>query len=262
MSEKNVVISVNMFQRGVRPIGLTPFAHQQSQNWFFYPTSGMLKYSDSDVECFMEKGKLYLLPYKKLFSLTDIENVRFNHLFIAFNSTQPIYKFMQFDIEKDSFLKNYLQFLNNNYTKIQQTTNNAIEDVAVPLVSALLSHLFPGQNSSNSFAEQIRQHIDKNMPIFDFDELCTHFNYSRRYLDLKFKSVFELSIFKYAKNKQFAYIANMLVQNISLSEICDVVNYSSVYNLSRDFSRHYGMTPLEYRAFVNDKKPTKGPKRK
>ena len=126
----------------------------------------------------------------------------------------------------------------------------------------VLNILFPDQNSSDNFAEQIKQVIDDNMPSFDIEKLCTHFNYSKRYLDLKFKNAFQLSIFKYAKNKQFSHIANLILKNLSLNEICELVNYSSVSNLSRDFRQHYGMTPLEYRAFVNDKKPTKGPKRK
>ena len=262
MKQENKIISVNMFHRSVRPIGLTPFAYKESQNWFFYPTSGALKYSDADGECIMQKGKLYILPYKKVFSLSDIDGVRFNHLYIAFNCSQPIYEFMEFDIKDDSFLKNYLQFLNNNYAKMQATSTGVVDDIALPLTTALLNHLFPNSNTSDGFAEQIKKFIDDRMPTFDFETLCNHFNYSKRYLDLRFKNMFELSIFKYAKNKQFSYIANMLTQNISLNEICTLVDYSSVSNLSRDFRRHYGMTPLEYRAFVNEKKPTKGPDRK
>ena len=56
--------------------------------------------------------------------------------------------------------------------------------------------------------------------------------------------------------------SNMLLQNISLNDICNQLDYSSTSNLSRDFKLHYGMTPLEYKAFVNEKKPTKGPNRK
>ena len=256
MKQENKILSVNMFNRSSRPVGLTPYAYAETQNWLFYPISGALKYSDADCECIMEKGKLYLLPYKKFFSLIDIDNVRFNHLYIAFNCSQPIYEFMQFDLEEDVFLKKYLQFLNNNYSKIQTPDYYPVEDIAVPLVTALLMRLFPDETLDN-FAEQIKQHIDKNMPLFNFDTLCSHFNYSRRYLDLKFKSCYKLSIFKYAKNKQFEYVANMLIENKSLNEICDIINYSSVSNLSRDFREHYGMSPLEFRAFVNEKKPTK-----
>lgn len=263
-TSSNKIISVNMFNRAIRPIGLTPFAYKESQNWFFYPTSGALKYSDADVECIMEKGKLYILPYKKIFSLSDINGVRFDHLHIAFNCSDPIYDFMEFDVENDSFLKNYLQFLNNNYSKIQARSDRIIDDIAVPLTTALLHHLFPQKdpNTTNLLAIQIKKFIDDNMPVFNFKMLYNRFNYSKRYLDLMFKNTFNLSIFKYAKNKQFAYIANMIVQNVSLNDICNKLDYSSPSNLSRDFRQHYGMTPLEYRAFVNEKKPTKGPNRK
>ncbi len=262
----NKILSVNMFSKDVRPVGLTPFAYKESQNWFFYPISGALKYSDADTQCIMQKGKLYILPYKKIFSLSDINGVRFNHMFIAFNCSDPIYDFMEFDVENDSFLKNYLQFLNNNYQKIQVSTKDAIDDIAVPLTTVLLNHLFPQKNSheTNLLAVQIKKFIDDNMPVFNFKTLYSHFNYTKRYLDLIFKNAFNLSIFKYAKNRQFSYIANMVLQNISLNDICDKLDYSSSSNLSRDFKLHYGMTPLEYKSFVNEKKPTKGsnPKRK
>lgn len=261
MNEKIEILSVNMFSRGIRPVGLTPFAHQQSQNWFFYPISGTLNYSDSDVECVMKKGNLYLLPYKKAFSLRDIEGVNFNHLYIAFNSTQPFYEFMQFDVNNDSFLKNYLQFLNNNYKKIQ-TDSTEINDTIISLTTALLNHLFPNKTTSNNFATQLKKFIDDNLPSFDIDAICEHFNYSRRYLDLKFKQIYGISVFQYAKNKQFAIVANMLTKNFALNDICDAINYSSTANLSRDFKKHVGMTPLEYRAFINENKPTKGPKQR
>ena len=54
----------------------------------------------------------------------------------------------------------------------------------------------------------------------------------------------------------------MLTKNFALNDICDAINYSSTANLSRDFKKHVGMTPLEYRAFINENKPTKGPKQR
>ena len=202
----NKIISVNMFSRSIRPVGLTPFAYKESQNWFFYPISGSLKYSDSDVECIMQKGKLYILPYKKIFSLSDINGVKFNHMFIAFNCSDPIYNFMEFDVENDSFLKNYLQFLNNNCSKIQMSTDRAIEDIALPLTTVLLNHLFPQKdpNATNLLAMEIKKFIDDNMPVFNFKILYEHFNYTKRYLDLIFKNAYNLSIFKYAFTKHFS----------------------------------------------------------
>lgn len=240
-----------MFSKGIRPLNWTPTAYVETQNWVFIPISGNIKYSDNNNTVILKKNYLYVLPFKKLYSLTDVENTRFNHIYIAFNCSLPIRDFMEINLDKDAFLRNTIQFIRSNYKTI------VTDDLAEPITSILLSHLFPKATNSDVLAYDIKSFVDSMIPHFDFDAVCRRFNYSKRYLDLRFKKVFNMSIFKYAKNEQFVYVADMLKQNHSLKEACDSINYSSIANLSRDFNKHFGMTPLEYKAFTTHNKRPK-----
>ena len=237
------VLTVNMCGKSVRPRSLTPTPYKTKHNWFFLPLSGKIHFKNMDFEIDLVPEHFYILPAHEVFSLIDIEDCEFDHLYVAFELSHPIHSFYDIPLGHNRFLKDILKLIVNNYTKIDSI-------VMGTLIKSILHHVLPQQSNNTDIASNIKNYIDKHIPNFSIEDVCKNFHYGKRYLDMKFKETFGISMTKYGKNEQFAYVANSLADGMSLGEICDKLQYSSPANLSRDFTKHFGSSPSEHKKAI------------
>lgn len=245
MNTPITILRVNMCGHGVRGKGRTPFPYKDTQNWLFLGKSGCLKYKDNENDVLLKKDHLYILPAHKTFSLTDVADNDFDHLFIAFDCSHPIGRFYDFEVKDDKFLIEFLELITKYYRSLDTI-------VLGTMIKAILHYVLPSDDSTGDFANRIKNYIDEHLPAFSIDDVCEHFHYGKRYLDMKFKIAFGISINKYGKNEQFSYVTNQLSLGRDLAGICDDIGYSSPANLSRDFKKHYGSSPSEYKKILID----------
>ena len=240
MSTINTVLTVHAFGQGLRPQYKRPKPMKEQANWLFFVKDGALTYSDETLTATLVPNHLYVLPANKPVLLTDVDGKRFNHFYIQINCSHPIEEFIDVDIAKNSFLSDFFTLLMKHRKSLDSIT-------IVSLLNTVLYQILPSNVRKSDTAEKIKIFIDEKLPQFSVNDIITRFHYSKRYLDKKFKEAYKISIVKYGKNEQLSYVANVLSEGKSLTDVCDKINYSSPANLSRDFKKHYGVSPAEYK---------------
>ncbi len=100
------------------------------------------------------------------------------------------------------------------------------------------------------FSAALRDAIEANMEneALDIDLLAKTMNVSRATLYRRIRAITSLTPFGFINHIRLAQAAALLAQgDHKIYEVALLVGYSSQSNFGRHFSRHYHMTPTEYR---------------
>ncbi len=91
--------------------------------------------------------------------------------------------------------------------------------------------------------------IEKNvLGILDLEELSKMIGYSKNYVSTLYKTHFGITpshkheILKMEKAKEY-----MFQENVTVTEIADLLGYPSISDFSRAFKKHYGVSPSAFR---------------
>ncbi|TNS94750.1 helix-turn-helix transcriptional regulator, partial [Escherichia coli] len=98
--------------------------------------------------------------------------------------------------------------------------------------------------------KEIPQYIEDNLDIYniDIDSLVTRSGYSRRNLQLLFKRFVGMPVGKYIRLRRVSRSAVLLrLTNLPLSVISTTLCYDSQQTFTREFKKHTGYTPKQYR---------------
>lgn len=143
-----------------------------------------------------------------------------------------------FSYGADQLIKNYLQIfiikslrLLDNLEEHQKSTAGGLTKTA-PLTQI----------------GEVKSYLDENFKEkINVEELCFIFNTNKTTLTKEFKRLFGHTIIDYVNKKRIEYTKDMLKQGgMSLTEISDTLNLSSVHYLTALFKKHEKMTPTEY----------------
>ncbi len=110
------------------------------------------------------------------------------------------------------------------------------------LVDKFSASLLP-RTYGYSLAKQLKNFIDGRqgcaMKLEDFEK---HFSYSKYYLERSFQKEFGISLIAYRNQKRMEW-ARELLENNSVSEVAEQLNFSSIYVFSRAFKKQFGYAP-------------------
>lgn len=138
----------------------------------------------------------------------------------------------------DQLIKNYLQiFLIKSLRLFDSLDENEISNVG-----ALI------KNTSLTQIGEIKAYLDENFKEkINVEELCFIFNTNKTSLTKEFKRLFGSTIIDYVNIKRVEYTKKMLKRGgVSLTEIADTMNLSSVHYLTALFKKYEKITPTEY----------------
>ena len=91
----------------------------------------------------------------------------------------------------------------------------------------------------------IDTHIHSLKNLSDLSKIT---DYSYGYLSTVFKKTTSNSLLSYYQNKKLDVVRLLILENeLTITEISEMLNYSSVYALSKAFTKHYGVSPRNYR---------------
>ena len=91
----------------------------------------------------------------------------------------------------------------------------------------------------------IDTHIYTMTGLSELSEI-TNYNYS--YLSALFRKVTDSTLADYYRNRRLEAARLLIAQNeLSITHIADLLNYSSIYTFSRAFKDKYGISPEQYR---------------
>ena len=108
------------------------------------------------------------------------------------------------------------------------------------------------KKTKESAFTKVVNYMEENMiNSFNLDDVCRATGYSRSYLHKVFKEKTHQSIMEYYKRIKLEKAKQMIREGANnISQISDVLNYSSVQYFSKIFKKYIGMTPSEYASSV------------
>ena len=123
--------------------------------------------------------------------------------------------------------------------------------ITLLLVKILRSHF--ESTSTNVFTTEekfpsIINYLDMNyLKICSLNELETKFGYSYSHISRLFKSLYGITPREYLESKKMDYSLTLLKQKLTITEIAERLGYSTPYNFSRAFKKHFGASPKNYK---------------
>ena len=102
--------------------------------------------------------------------------------------------------------------------------------------------------AAESICYKIMNYIDTHVyTIRSLEEVANALNYNYSYLSSLFKSTTGNTLFSYYENKRLEIARELLTDGSqSVTEIADLLGYSSLYSFSRAFKESFGESPKKY----------------
>ncbi|MGL1890744.1 MAG: AraC family transcriptional regulator [Spirochaetaceae bacterium] len=114
-----------------------------------------------------------------------------------------------------------------------------------------ITNSIDNRTKESAFNKVVNYMQDNLTNEFSLEDLCNATGYSRSYLHRIFKDKTTRSIMEYYKRIKLEKAKQMIREGSSnISQISDVLNYSSQQYFSKVFKRYIGMTPSEYASSV------------
>lgn len=121
-------------------------------------------------------------------------------------------------------------------------------DVSIPIT---LTNNIDKRTKESAFNKVVNYMEGSMIKGFCLDDVCSATGYSRSYLHKIFKEKSNRSIMEYYKRIKLERAKQMIRGGENnISQISDVLNYTSIQHFSKNFKRHIGMTPTEYASSV------------
>jgi len=230
----------------------------------------ILNYNEIDYNC--EKGQFILLRPSVPHSFSKIKrNLTQPHIHFDItynnNSTQVPVSFKDINVltdkEKnwirDDIFKDYpklptIVFLDKEkalklfYETIDSSSSILTRKAKfIQLIEMLINDNFPNilnqQYNMYHIEKHIKDYIDAEQGLTaKLEDIAKQFNYSKYYLDRRFKERYGISIIAY-RNEKRMQVAKELLKNNTISAVSEKLGFSSIYVFSRAFKNHFGVSP-------------------
>lgn len=138
------------------------------------------------------------------------------------------------------------EFLATEQLFFLQNLDSLITAILVRL--ARTEHAPQSPLSMQTTPSDILHYIDEHfLDIYSLEELSSKFGYTYGHICKIFKKEYLNTPVEYLLTKKMEYVALLLSQGKTLTEIAEVTGYSTPYNLSRAFKKHFGFSPNAFK---------------
>ena len=103
-------------------------------------------------------------------------------------------------------------------------------------------------NSGSELCYKMMNYIDTHLySLLNLNEMARDMGYNYSYLSALFRKTTTVSLSYYYRVKRLETARLLLAENKkSISQVADLMNYSSIYAFSKSFKEHYGISPRKY----------------
>lgn len=124
------------------------------------------------------------------------------------------------------------------------------EEVITAQIYLMIAELFgnkgTGRNHSSGFASRAANYIDcRYMSPLSVEDLAVRMNIDRRYLSRLFKQEYGMTIQEYIVSTRMKHARAFLREGYSVGQAASMTGYSDVFNFSKMFKKHFGISPSE-----------------
>lgn len=105
----------------------------------------------------------------------------------------------------------------------------------------------------HTLLNEILVYINNNLyTSFTVEDICTKFSVSRSSLQNLFRNNLHISPKQYISNKKLSQAKQLIQQHThTISEISDMLGFTSIHYFSRKFKTAYGLSPTDYSKSIN-----------
>ncbi len=205
------------------------------------------EFANSAIITFECKSRALKSLSGKIFNLNDFEKSMLNKII---HETKAGYVDRMNDV--------YLTKMNKNSDAPfggDQIIKNCIELLLISLLRSSQKTITPSEkiglnSSSDNIVENIINILNEmitSTQSISLDEISYRLNFSKSYIKSQFKRKTGYSIIQYFINMKIESAKKLLSQQkYTISEISDILGFSSVYYFSRQFKSQTDMSPTEY----------------
>ena len=218
----------------------------------------------------VEKGDFYFSHPQEIHSISSDSSNPLRYFFFAFNfSEQSQFAPMLEECKRITLSETNRKFhssalalhFNNLLSEIRSDSNAGTLILEYEMKLAFMKifqiikseriadYQIPKNNSSQILCFNLLNYIDRNFTTIDnASSLSNIFGYNYSYLSRCFKKVIGTSISDYISDKKLNLATELLGKDeMTVTEVADSLNYSSIYAFSRAFKNHYGIAPSDYK---------------
>ncbi len=236
-----------------------------------YVFSGKGTIYTNTVPAKVKANDVYVSKPKEIHKLVSDSSDPMRYCFVAFNfkKNSPLYDVLTkdngFALEKTDRVFNMPEFENSFQHLLSYIYNDEdvlnnlllereLESIVLKMLKYIKHNNFktyspPKINNIEMLSFNIINYIDNNLTTIDkTSRLSQIFNYNYSYISRCFKNTTGLSISEYFTDKKLAVAKKIIEEgNMSITEISNHLNYTSIYVFSRAFKNKYGISPKLYK---------------
>lgn len=218
-------------------------------------TGTLTCFADEDFER-VEKNAVYLSFKGEKHKLYSKSSCRFLTIAVNFKTASThIFSAIKKQFSKRRTIPNGdpLSISSRIASEFSSETRPFFEFYLNAMITELLINLLRGADtsedskkaSSDECIAEIVNYIDCNfLNICSAEELC-RFGYSYQYICKLFKDTYGISPGAYLLSKRMNHAAHCLSLGNTVSSVSHILGYSSPYNFSRAFKKHFGYPPSQ-----------------
>ena len=155
-------------------------------------------------------------------------------------------------IERDESFSNIFDDETLIWKKLSKVSNNMNVKQWLLNIFDLTAKYLNNKTTKDKYkhiADKIKQYIDENYTSYTLsDEIAKEYFITFDYANKIFKRYYHQTIYKYATDKKIEYAKRLLTTtNRRMTDIAELLGYSSNIYFSVAFKKHTGIAPSEYR---------------
>lgn len=242
--------------------------HIQHCDEITYVISGKATVYSGDTSFEMTTGQVHFIKKDQYHKIVADENQNFHYFCIGF-LLNPEYSEIEvfantvahldyFLVEDEGNIKTLFGLLMNEFY-IRDDESNIMIHFYFCQMLILLYRILSGKSkeklskintsSSNHAVYRILKYIDREyIRITSVKEIAEKLSYSEYYLSHVFKEKMDMTIKDYLMQKKIMTAAELLKEsNMSISEIAELLHFSSLHSFGQAFKRYMHMSASEFR---------------
>ncbi len=248
----------------------TVIAKHAHINWFelTIATKGKGTVFTNDVGIPIRRGDIFLSFPCDFHSITSDAEDPLNYDFFAFGvedseMAADLDQIVQTHMPADSriiqdetigsLVANAIVDLDRNDRYSEKLLTAAFTQIIIRLIRGFLYDTPRGAKGNITDAEalcyRLMNYIDTHIyTMTGLEELSSLTNYNYSYLSSLFRQVTSGTLSDYYRGRRLEAARLLILENeLSITHIADLLNYSSIYTFSRSFKDKYGISPEQYR---------------
>ena len=220
----------------------------------------------------VKRGDIYLSFPNELHNIVSSKDDPLQFDFFAFETADPVYQQKLQSIAEHYSQKERVfsdERIVNLVSDCIAEFNNEDPDLLYCMFKSIMIHLirnFPlneektktlaarSVSTAESFCYQMMHYVDTHVcSIQNLEEIANVLNYNYSYLSALFKKTTGQTLSTYYQQKRLETAKLLMADpSLSITQIAEKLNYSSLYTFSRAFKLMFGVSPREYHKSVRE----------